>query len=144
MDKILEGVVIGIVIALVLGAYDWFKRKLRQKEQIRHIRRIIKDAEQKIRQAKPLTLPESTDLQPSLDQVRFVIYKAMMRDITVVLEDRAGELSYTQKHDLKYFIVGQDAITSILPQNKIPSEIKFYEEHVFKRLYSLKWLELTK
>ena len=144
MDKILEGIVIGIVIALILGIYDWTRKKLRRREQIWHIRRFTRDAEQNIQEAKPLIVGEGNAPRANIDEVRFVIYKGLIRDLTLALEDRSGELSYTQKYDLKYFIAGQDAITSIFPQNKIPSEIKFYEEHVFKRLHSLKWLELTK
>lgn len=55
MDKIIEGLVAGVgagvVVALILGGYDWGRRSYRRKEQIRHIRTVTGRAEDRIQKA---------------------------------------------------------------------------------------------
>ena len=143
MDKIIEGVVIGVVIAVVLGIGDWTRRGYRRREQIRHIRAIIKKAERDIRGAGPL-VPEKGEEHGvvSANQVRFTMYQWLMRELTTTLEDRVGELSYKQKFELRKFIIDQEAFTSTFSfsPNRVPPE-RFYQQNVFEKLYSLQWLK---
>ena len=70
-------------------------------------------------------------------------YQRLMRELTITLEDRSGELSYEQRYELREFLVTQEELISSLFPKKVPP-MQFYEKYVFKSLYSLKWLKTAK
>ena len=154
MDKIIEsvlgGVGAGVVVAIILGVYDWIRRSCGRKEQIRHIKTVIEKAEDRIQKAEDEAQKASRDARDAPEKIkekvnahlfRFEYYKALMRELTIILEDRSGELSYEQRYDLRAFLVSQEELISSLFPKKVPF-MQFYEEYVFKNLYSLKWLKL--
>ena len=145
MDKIVEGVVTGVgagvVVALILGVYGWVQRSCRRREQIHYIRTVIEKAEDDIQQAGPLVPGEGEALQANTDQVRFTIYQWLMRILTIALEDRSGALSYKQRYELKEFIMNLEGLTGMFPAGRVPGGMRFYEQNVFNKLYSLEWLD---
>ena len=140
MDKIIEGIVTGVgagvVVAIILGVYDWLRRSSRRREQIRHIRTVVETAEIEIQKVVPIVLVEGRRPQVSVGKMRFALYKELIRELTIALEDRSGELSYEQRYELRKFIVKQETLLDTVFREDTPS-MKFYEQEVFKRFYSL-------
>jgi len=140
MDKIIEsfvaGVGEGVVVAVILGLYDWLRRSSRRREQIRDIRTVVETAEIEIQKAVPIVLVEGGKPQVSVGKIRFVLYKELIRELTIALEDRSGELSYEQRYELRKFIVRQETLLDTVFRDGRPS-MEFYEQEVFKRFYSL-------
>ena len=151
MDKIIEsvlgGVGAGVVVAIILGVYDWLRRSCGRKEQIRHIKTVIEKAEDRIQKAEDEAQKASRDAPEEIKEkvnahlFRFTYYKALIRELTIILEARAGELLSEQRYDLRAFLVSQEELISSLFPEKVPP-MQFYEKYVFKNLYSLKWLKL--
>jgi len=149
MEKILEGIVIGVVIAVILGGYDWIRRRFRRREQIRHIKAVIEKAEDRIQKAgddevqkaERLTIEERM-AKISADQARFKHYQGLMRELTIILEDRSGELLYKQRYELREFLVTQEEFSQPLFPREYPP-LQFYEQNVFKALRKIKWIQIT-
>ncbi len=150
MEKILEGIVIGVVIAVILGGYDWIRRRYRRKEQIRHIKRVIGKAENRIQKAgddvqKAVQFaPEEVRAKVGTNPLRFKHYQWLIRELTMILEDRSGELSYEQRYELREFLETQEEIyNSLFPKTKKAPPMWFYERYVFKALRKIKWIQIT-
>ena len=143
MDKIIEGVVIGVVVASLLGVYDRLRRSSRRREQIRHIRTVVETAEIEIQKAVPIVLIEGRKPQVSVGEMRSALYKELIRELTIALEDRSGELSYEQRYELRKFIVRQETLLDTVFREGRPS-MEFYEQEVFEALRKLEWIQIRK
>lgn len=146
MDKIIEGIVsgvgAGVVVALILGVYDWWRRRCRREEQIHHMKTVIEKAEDEIRKAETLDHPEGG---PPIDvrQICFIRYKALMQELKLALEDRTEELSYQQRYELRRLMGNlEEMIRPLVSQGKFPS-MQFYENYVFEALRKLEWIQIT-
>ena len=142
MKKVVEGVVIGVVIALILGAYDWAKMSIRRTEQVNYIRNLVKQARCDIQKAESIASDKNISIQA--DQMRFLFYERMVRALKDVLDNRAEELTYQQRHGLIRFM-GDQEIERIGLQGgypRGPGAEAFYEEIVFRSLVSIDWLKL--
>ena len=132
----MEGIVIGIIVALILKFFNWTGKTRRQREQIRYAKNVITKFEGLIHAANDLRETEACKAV-----VRYGLWVTLCRDLTLLLEGRAGELSYPQKAELRLFLAKQEALGSRYSPNNVPPEKTFYEEKVFKGLYAIRWLK---
>lgn len=144
IDALLEGIVggtaSGVVIAIILNWYEKAQKKQRHKEQVRYLSSLIREAKRQIRNANtPAAVKGEVVATP--EQVRSIIYESLLRDLNLALEGRSGDLPYTQRHDLKRFIIHQQALLALIPNNKVLEGMTFYENHVFTPLSALTWLD---
>ena len=127
MSKIIEGVVIGITVGIILELFRFLRMIYLRKKQIDHLRKIIKQAKQKI--------------QEVINPQKIIIYQWLISELKIILKDWAEGLSYKQRYDLSSFVTNHERMRQDLFQGKAPS-LDFYEKTVFSNLRTIKWLKL--
>ena len=143
MKKIVEGVITGVVIALILGAYDLAKMRIGRTEQANYIKTLVEQARCDIQNAEQGVSDKNISIGP--DQMRFLFYGRMLRELKDVLDNRSEALSYQQRHGLIGFMGDQEIKRDELKGGGYPlgpEATAFYEEVVFRSLVSLDWLKL--
>ena len=84
--------------------------------------------------------PEEVKEKLNVHLFRLKYSQGLIRELTMILEDRSGELTYEQRYELRAFLGNQEELISSLFQGRFPP-MQFYERYVFKSLHSLEWLK---
>lgn len=139
MDKVLEGVVIGVSSGLILAFAFWlmdFLKSCRERKvQIRHLSDEISRFRDLIYQSTELRIERGgTTLDYSKDDVRKAYYDDMRRQVTSILHERASRLSYEEKKAVNDVFITDLFPTVVLNENGY--------DKIFGELQSLKWLRL--
>ena len=146
MPALLEGVVVGVTIAVLLGLAGWARARYREREQIRHIRTMLRNSYQGMRAATDI---RDGPRHVSADLVRLWMFQGLLRQIECALAYRSSHLHYDKTFDIRSILVSVTAFLKMLETagsqgGKHPKGIKFYEQHFFEKLDDLNWLNLKK
>ena len=138
VDSIVEGITIAVVAAIILGSYQWYSKCKAQREQEQHIRDIIAEGPEKVRDAMPIG-------GMSVDAVRFTVFEYILREVNAALDYRIDRLGYRQKYEIQKVTLDVSAFMSALgigtgEGQNIPGGVKFYEQHFFAKVRAVDWL----
>ena len=137
IDPFIEGIVTGVIIAIIVGAFHFLAKKRREEEQIQYIKDVISKCYETIKNAhdykgKPRDIPK--------EAIRFVFYKEMVEDLKLALADRTNDLNYEKKYEIKKVLRFHDEILGKegLGQGR-PPDMRIYEM-LFDKFNELTWL----
>ena len=138
VDSIIEGITIAVVAAIILGSYQWLSKRIAQREQMRYIRDIVAEGHEKVRDAMPFG-------GMSMDEVRFMVFEYVLREVNAALDYRADRLGYRHKYEIQTIVLTVSTFMSALgigtgERQKIPGGVKFYEHHFFAKVRAVEWL----
>ena len=146
VSPLLEGIIVGVTIAVILGIAGWIRERYREREQIRHISDVVRK-----RYRVMLTVADIQDgprLIPANLQ-RILLFKELLKQIERALVYRSSHLRYQRMFRIRSIL---DSVTNVMNELGIgeskgqrpPNGMKFYEQHFFEKLDDLKWLKLAK
>lgn len=146
LTNLTTGAIIGavgaVVAAIILGAFEALRRGRRRREQIAFVRGLIVVQFTKIRdQEQPSPLPDGSS-GPTIDQLYWVYYQGLLRDLEVALSYRMTMLDYGKTHDLRSAIARQISFNQALvdpPTRLLPTQI--YRDH-YGDFQEIEWLGL--
>ena len=161
LESIVQGVVIGVVAALVataiLGLAGWVRHCLAKRKDVKYIRDLLIQGRRCMMDAKD-GFHEGMGVPISSGALRAALYNKMMRRVDVALERWTVNLSHSQKKDiydaLDWFDTEEEGLHAItmngkvmfpeLPEGKWPTDEMSKEaaDRKFERLQSIKWLKL--
>ena len=142
LTNLLTGVTIGVTTAVLLGLGEWLRRWLHRREQIKFVRELIVEKFTRLRDQEPLPpLPNGNDA-PSVDVIRWEMYKGVLRDLEVALSYRLTMLNYEKIHEIQSILASQrDLIRNLFGERRYPNGPAYYQQRYddFQRLV---WLRL--
>ena len=141
-DSIIEGIAIGIVVAVLLSAYDLSRRWRRKREQITFIKNLLSVNFRNINNATELRNTPGNG-------VRITIYESLLRDFRTISELRTSELGHAHLFDLQKILRDVESfmlLTNIGSQFGMnqPNGMEFYNVQFFDKLQKLHWLKWSK
>lgn len=131
-----------VVAAIILGAFEALRRRMRRREQIAFIRQMTVAQFTKIRDEKPLPpLPDGSPA-PSIHQVHWMHYQHFLRDFEVALSYRLTMLDYGKTHALRSVLARQRGFNQNLfdPPRRLPPS-KYYRDY-YDEFQKIGWLGL--
>lgn len=140
LSTLLEGIVIGITISLIVGGYNLFSKYRNKREQINHIKEVVSQGLQKIRNVESINFKGN---QISAGQIRLVIFDEILRDLESTLSYRSNYLDYKKIYDVRKILTNISSMMRDLGIGKgqrEPAEVKFFEQNFFDRFIELEWL----
>ena len=138
MSPLLEGVIVGVTIAALLGLAGWVRARYREREQIRHIRTMLLDSHRRMRTVTDL---REGPRHVSADVVRLLTFQDLLRQIECALAYRSSHLHYDKTFDIRSVLVSATAFLKVLETaDRHPREMQFYEQNFFEPLGDLEWL----
>ena len=144
-DKILEGVVLGIVsgtvTGIILAIFFWatgqFRLNIERRNQIRFLSATIEGFRDKIFSAEDIeTTLGDRQVQYSKDNVRKAYFDDMRRNVESILQERASRLSYDEVQEVR------SAFFTDLYPDVILNDSGY--NNIFTKLESIKWLKLSR
>ena len=125
----------------MLGVYRLFVSIFRRKNQIKHIGTMIANDRDRILNVSDDTIDAAADHQmPSLDAVRYTLFKGMRRELELALDGRSSEVTFDEIRQIRRVFVRDDLFKSTGP-DRIPNNLLYYD-NIFGDLENLKWLKL--
>ena len=147
----MSGVVIGVAVGVILELSRYLRMRYVRRQQIAHLREIIRtayqrirhDIERKLRDTGPA--PDGRSPDDLLPGLKIRTYQGLLADLHVILDDRADGLSYQQRYDLSRFLSNYEVMRYGLFGNKEhpPALLTFQEGQVFPGLSRIAWLKLS-
>lgn len=141
-DTIIEGVTIGLVVAAMLEVCRRFSNWRNQKKQIQYLKDILTIGHENIRKTESLG-------GVTLDMLRFVEFERILREMDTALSYRTSKLNYRKKYEIQK--ISSDVTSFMNEMNvgrkdgqKLPSELKFYDQQFFDKLRELTWIKFPK
>ena len=143
LSGLVEGVMIGVTIAIILGIYGWIKWRVSRREQINHLRHLISQGFDRI--IREQGFYDREQVIPA-DILQYHIFRKIMRDLDDALKYRVNSLDFKKVHEIKMILIEIDCILSALDLGTaslhITPDIESYEAHFFGKFRNLKWLDL--
>ena len=147
LTNLVTGGVIGavgaVVAAIILGAFDWSRRRMRRAEQIVFVREFIVAQFTRIRDQKPMPpLPDGSPA-PAVDEVNWLHYQNFLRDLEVILSHRLTMLDYGKTHKLRLGLTGQKHLVAALFETtgRRPNGTGYYRQR-YDEFQKIEWLGL--
>lgn len=138
---LLIGVGVGITNALILGAYQRWKRYRTRREEIRYIRRFLKEFFERNGNVTP---PVHAGDAPTADQFRFALVRRDAAELDVAIGHRTSGLDTDEVFELRKnhrslsdMVAQLDAAIDGLPPLSLPML-----REVYRGFADIKWLEL--
>ena len=134
----IEGIAVTIIGAIIIGCYTIFSKKNQKskirKEQIAHLRNLLSESIEKIETAKPFSAPEANRAFTA-EQMMFVYYEELRRNLDPCLEKRSTEITYDEKKQITdpFFPIEFARQQGIAPN-------KNAYDQCFEKLRAVKWL----
>ena len=119
-----------MLVALAVEAVHHFRQKIRRSSEIKYIREFFLNGQKEIREAINIPQVHST-------QVRFVRFKAMLRDFRNVAETHSTTLKSNEKFELFKHIDETINFMNWLPA--VPADLKPYNMF-FENIQKITWL----
>ena len=143
LSGLIEGVVIGLTIAIFLSVCAWVKLLVDRRKQINHLRHLISLGYERIIRESGFIYHEK--VMPA-DMLQYHLFKNIMRDIDDALKYRSNSIDSRKAHEVKMILIEIDSIFSALDfgiggHHRTPNK-EFYETHFFGKFRELKWLRL--
>ena len=145
--NVVNGVVVGLTVAVCLGVYDQTLRIVDRRQQIGHIRTRIASAIDRIRDVPDSPdsgLPEHVANSWNADQVRRGLFAILVDDIEREFGFRSSEMSLDEKDQLLHAIDPARralGLRSPLPMGPAVSGLDLYE-YSFDAMREIGWLGL--
>ena len=138
---ILQGVVIGITVALILGFYDLGKQLIERNTQIRYIREIIVEGMDLVACAQDATIVESGESRTvPAHRIRHAYFKDMQDKVESALNGLAVHVQYGKKRELLESLGIVDRIVDAF-RGGIPTDPTTYDIP-FDQIRAMRWLGL--
>ena len=145
LSELVEGVTIGITIAIILGIYTFCRRRLTRRKQVNHLRHLISQGYDRITGETGFSHREKVI---PVDMLQYYLFRNIQRDLDDALKYRGDSLNFEEVHEIKAILIEIDCIASALDfgvrsyQNT--PDMEFYEKQFFGKFRKLKWLGLPK
>ena len=143
LSGLIEGVVIGLTIAIFLSLCAWIKLLVDRRKQVNHLRHLISLGYERIIRESGFHHEEKVIPAYIL---QYHLFRNIMRDIDDALKYRSDSLDSRKVHEIKMILIEIDCIVTALDfgiggHNRTPNK-EFYEMHFFGKFRELKWLGL--
>ena len=144
LSGLIEGVVIGLTIAIFLSVCAWVKLLVDRRKQVNHLRHLVSLGYERIIRESDFIYQEK--VMPA-DMLQYYLFKNILRDIDDALKYRSNSLDSRKVHEVKMILIEIDSIVSasdfgIGGYHRTPNK-EFYEMHFFGKFRELKWLGLS-
>lgn len=136
--SILEGVVIGVTVAIILGVYQLGNELIERRTQMRYIREIVAVARDQMSNAAELTVSGFT---ASPDEIRHTIFQEMYANVDSALSV-ADKIPFEQKVELKLALRGVDIALKGFANVGIRAMNLGVQEDLFNHLATAVWLKI--
>lgn len=149
--KILQGVAIGITVAVILELSRYFRMLYLRKKQKNHLREIIEKAQKDVHgmnafASELITIPEEISRVALILSGKVEVYHWLISELQIILREGAEGLTYKQKYELSSFVFNHTRMVQALfgsEERTHTSELlTFHEKNVFPKLREIKWLKL--
>ena len=137
MFAILQGVASGLIIAIILGAYQWGERHMYGREQIRHLRDIVSVCYKELEVSALFLIGVSPELR------RFTIFKSCIERLENSIEYRSPQINHKKKYELKLIVSSAKQFLASRQQDENPPASMNFYIPTFVRLKNLPWMGLT-
>ena len=131
----IEGTIIALVAAAILGSRHWWVTRRAQSEQKQYVFDTIAAGHKQLRDFKPIEgVPVNT--------VLFALFENTLREVVAALDYRTDKIDYKDKHGLRELLVHVFAFQEKfgLSDRKPPEGLRFYEQHFFEKVREIEWL----
>lgn len=142
-QSLLTGVMIGITTAVLLGMGGWILHRWQRHEQWIFLRDCIVEWFTKIRDMRPLEAPKPGVEPPSVDYVRWILFKQFLRELEVVCNYRLSRMNHAMVYDLrkKHMELNVKVDTLFEEYGTYPIGMKFYL-NTYDDFTEIQWLRL--
>ena len=146
MTNLVTGAMIGasgaLVAAIILGLFEWVRRRLDRGEQIAFVREFIVAEFTKIRDREPLPPPPDGSPAPPVHDLHWLIYQGLLRDLEVAISYRLTMLDYGKTHDLRSVLARQrDRNRNLFNRTEARPPFNFYRDY-YEEFRGIRWLRL--
>ena len=140
MEKILEGIVIGVTSGIILSLFFWttgrIENRIERRDQIRYLASVIETSRGLIYSAETIEITLGSKKQRlERDDIRKTYYDDMRRQVDSILQGRASRLSYDEINEVRNVFYTDLYPTVVLND-------KGYN-NIFGKLESIEWLKLS-
>ena len=152
ISRIVEGVTIGLVVAAILLAKDWYTDYCSRQDEIAYIREVIMTARDNISnaQASPVaTLSPGGAYRTehrSREDAQLEAWQVFIARLSDVLAYNTSQLTYEEKRELRRSFPGTTVDGRRLLGDKldiiIRAEVRMHYKYLFSQAESINWLKL--
>ena len=141
LSAFLEGVTIGITIAVIVGGYNWIEKYYKRRKEIQHMKSFLSEGHRKIENASNINHGGQT---ASKDIVRFICFESILRDLDSILLYRCHNMHYTETYDIRKVLRDVSSMIEALciGRKNPPIGMGFYNQMFFDKFNDLQWLKL--
>ncbi|MYC39853.1 MAG: hypothetical protein F4X55_02385 [Candidatus Dadabacteria bacterium] len=142
------GLLQGLPLVVLVGAYHLIRSWWRKQNQKKHLRKIISTHVKKIREAKDTPDPDpKSKVIYKASEVRKSHYDVMYKQIDDLLSHKAVLIDYEDEELIRrafYYINRLNEKNKFFGYYEVLLDLEVYEERLIKHLKKIKWLQLEK
>lgn len=143
LSDIVFSIIGGVVVAGIIESILFIKKERNRQREITTLREFLINKEREILHTRLDTKP--TDMQLSKEHISFAMYKAMLREETILFL-KYPNLKPKELYEISNVFTTAKSIIEELGLNRTPIALKpeFYNEYFFTPLEELKWLNFKR
>ena len=153
LSSVVEGITIGIVIALLLGAYQTVSSWRDEVEQIDYINQQISRAHEQMKNAHEIS---ENNPQMTTEQLLCAYFAHLFDRMKLSLDFELEDLDLTNKLELRILLADSEDVMRRIPAlgapytegsewkdcpRNVPYDIEIYEDVFFDKINSMTWLK---